>query len=567
MPNPNTIEYSSSTQSGAFLRKGNFYLGVTDQDYGPSETTGFYNGVTFSSGYMTYIWDETQIRYNYSPDTTSLTNFLSSRAFREFSTITASIHWAMTQSNLIILNRNYENLVTNGLVLNLDASFVSSYPGTAATWYDTAPGANNAALTNGPSFTTLYGGGISFDGVNDFAQLNVLSFSTSCTVCQWIRPTIVSNGVYQTLRLSNLNSATSTLDSRVTGTLGSTWYHQILVSGYPAGFAEEFNLYFQSIITTFVERNLPYFYCITFQRTPGVNSTLRTFLNGRFRESQSSTSNYWSNIATFATSRYVLSSINSGFFRGSIHSTQIYDRALTDSEILQNYQSTYTRFLGENIVTNGLVAHLDATWPGSFTTASNTWTNVSGTGANATLLNGATYSSADGGSIFFDGVNDYVTFSPQTLLGRNWSMSAWVNCFTYSGGETIFAAFAGTGDGFSTGTVANFFGSTSRNIGWYLDNQWQYSANNIWAINTWYNLVATVDANTRSYRCYLNGTLVLSYTASNTAGTASLFGVGATTGPTRYFPGRISQYLAYNRTLTQAEVIQNFNATKARYGL
>ena len=559
MPNPNTIEYSSSTQSGAFLRKGNFYLGVTDQDYGPTEVTGFYNGVTFSSGYMTYIWDETQIRYNYSQDTTSLTNFLSSRAFREFSTITASLHWALTQSNLIVLNRNYENLVTNGLVLNLDASFVSSYPGTAATWYDTAPGANNAALTNGPSFTPLYGGGISFDGANDYAQLNVLSFSTSCTVCQWIRPTIVSTGVYQTLRLSNLNSATSTLDSRVTGTLGSTWYHQILISGYPAGYAEEFNLYFQSIITTFVERNLPYFYCITFQRTPGVNSTLRTFLNGRFRESQSSTNNYWSNLATFATSRYVLSSVSSSFFRGSIHSTQIYNRALTDSEILQNYQSTYTRFLGENIVTTGLIAHLDATWPGSFTTASNTWSNVSGTGANATLLNGATYSSTDGGSIYFDGVNDFAGFQVQNNLGRNWSMSAWFNSFTYS---SIVNVFASNGTAFY---VATLHGAT-RGIWWYLDGSWRVTANNVWTIDTWYNLVAVVDG--RVHRYYLNGNLVLSYTSTSDPTEVSVNVVGRhPTHSDRFFAGRVSQYLAYSRALSQQEILQNFNATKGRYGL
>jgi hypothetical protein len=105
MPNPNVILYSTATQSGA-LRKGNFYLGVTDRDYGPSNLTGYYNGVTFSSGYLSYLWDGSEIRYNLSNNDSELISFLSSRANLSFSSLTQSLVWSITQSDIMVVEKD-----------------------------------------------------------------------------------------------------------------------------------------------------------------------------------------------------------------------------------------------------------------------------------------------------------------------------------------------------------------------------------------------------------------------------------------------------------------------------
>ena len=62
---------------------------------------------------------------------------------------------------------------------------------------------------------------------------------------------------------------------------------------------------------------------------------------------------------------------------------------------------------GPTIVTNGLVLHLDAGNPASYPGSGTTWTDLSGNGNDGTLVNGVGYDSANGGSLVFDGVNDY----------------------------------------------------------------------------------------------------------------------------------------------------------------
>ena len=62
-------------------------------------------------------------------------------------------------------------IVTNGLVLCLDAGSRKSYGGTGNVWRDLA-GSNNGTLTNGPTFSSANGGSIAFDGTNDYVSFN-----------------------------------------------------------------------------------------------------------------------------------------------------------------------------------------------------------------------------------------------------------------------------------------------------------------------------------------------------------------------------------------------------------
>ena len=78
-----------------------------------------------------------------------------------------------------------------------------------------------------------------------------------------------------------------------------------------------------------------------------------------------------------------------------------------------------------NIVTNGLVLYLDAANYLSYTSGSTTWRDLSSSNNSGTLTNGPTFSSANGGSIVFDGVDD-ISIHPSSLYVDNFTLSAWV---------------------------------------------------------------------------------------------------------------------------------------------
>ena len=86
-----------------------------------------------------------------------------------YSVLDKSTSFAGIESNI---NSYYSlwDIVQSGLVLNLDAGIISSYPGTGSTWTDISGNSNNGTLTNSPIFGTANGGLITFDGVNDYVD-------------------------------------------------------------------------------------------------------------------------------------------------------------------------------------------------------------------------------------------------------------------------------------------------------------------------------------------------------------------------------------------------------------
>ena len=96
-------------------------------------------------------------------------------------------------------NYNYfGGIVTNGLVLDLDAAKLASYPGTGTTWYDISGNNNNGTLTNGPTFSGIgKQAAIVLDGVDDFISgstlPNLLKGSSTFTISIWVYPTNLNN--------------------------------------------------------------------------------------------------------------------------------------------------------------------------------------------------------------------------------------------------------------------------------------------------------------------------------------------------------------------------------------
>jgi hypothetical protein len=164
---PNPIKYNASTETLA-LKKGNFWIGTGDVGKGPTNVTGYYNGITPPAGGFTiYLNKESNgpSIYVASNDAQliSLTNSIDGASY---TTVNECLVYFAGQTDKVCVNRDYEGIVTDGLVLNLDAGFTPSYPRSGTTWYDVLD-SNNGTLTNGPTFSSDNGGCIVFDGIND----------------------------------------------------------------------------------------------------------------------------------------------------------------------------------------------------------------------------------------------------------------------------------------------------------------------------------------------------------------------------------------------------------------
>ena len=93
-------------------------------------------------------------------------------------------------------------------------------------------------------------------------------------------------------------------------------------------------------------------------------------------------------------------------------------------------------YRGPNIVTDGLVLVLDAANPTSYISGSTTWRDLSGNNNSGSLVNGPTFNSVNGGSIVFDGSNDYVEISPVNASSQ-FTLNLWIKCIqTGSVGNT-----------------------------------------------------------------------------------------------------------------------------------
>jgi len=186
---PNAIKYTTGSETLA-LKKGNFYIGTGDVGKGPTDTTGYYNGITPPSGGFTIYLNKASGGPSIYTVTTEaqLTGLTSSIAGQTLTTSGACLNWFATQTDKMIFNIDYPAIVTNGLMLNVDAAFAPSYPTTGTTFYDTSSSGKNGTLANGPTYTSANGGGIVLDGTDDTYSITGISMGTSAfTLDCWFK--------------------------------------------------------------------------------------------------------------------------------------------------------------------------------------------------------------------------------------------------------------------------------------------------------------------------------------------------------------------------------------------
>ena len=212
---------------------------------------------------------------------------------------------------------------------------------------------------------------------------------------------------------------------------------------------------------------------------------------------------------------------------------------------------------------------------GTFTLTSGdttTWYDLSGNNNNGTLTNGPTFSAANGGCIVFDGVNDYVAGGNLGTFYSQGTISYWMYSTAVENYRNPFSTnYLGGNVGirFEQYTTASPYGGFSviigNDAGTYTG--FSYSPSAILTVNSWYNVVLVWNTVTNIATGYLNGDLKFNSSHTYWATTLPAIAIGNGFSSERYFKGNISSVGIYNRALTATEVLQNFNATRTRFGV
>jgi len=231
---------------------------------------------------------------------------------------------------------------------------------------------------------------------------------------------------------------------------------------------------------------------------------------------------------------------------------------------------------GPNIITNGLVLALDAANTKSYPGSGTTWGDLSGNNNSGSLINGPTFSSSNSGILTFNGTNQYIS-TPIQNLSRPCTFSTWVNFNNLTGYQTLVGQDTSTAiargrfyfqkaGGTTEGLILNVV-----NFSMVLSNNTVVVVNalNPVVTNQWYNY--SVVLTTTSLSLYENGILQNTVSDSNTfltPNTTITLNAGYYADViVDFVNGKSSSFLIYNRALLTTEISQNYNATKARFGL
>jgi hypothetical protein len=224
---------------------------------------------------------------------------------------------------------NYSpKIVNDGLILYLDAANPKSLVSGTTVWYDISRLSKTTTMVNGPTFTTEKGGGLVFDGVNDYVTLGTdqdyyFNLTKPYTISIWFKSNSLS---------------TMGLVTRYNSGIRGHYFLKFLLNGAIMYNREvsPFNLFSNGILSIGVINNVVISYDGTYQKI---------YLNGVFDRQQLSGNivQNQSNINLFIGASQSFGNPNE-FFNGTIYNVSIYKKGLSQQEITQNYNALKTRF-------------------------------------------------------------------------------------------------------------------------------------------------------------------------------------------------------------------------------
>jgi hypothetical protein len=211
----------------------------------------------------------------------------------------------------------------------------------------------------------------------------------------------------------------------------------------------------------------------------------------------------------------------------------------------------------ESIITNNLLVNLDAGNIDSYPGTGTIWTNLVDE-STYTISNG-TFDSSNGGSIVFNGdVNDgtFVAIGTPLSNGTNFTKEAWVNADVVTGARNILSS------------ASNVFWNNGSTLSGGVGGSFSLVTNSNFPTTVWRHVMLTFDDNSNTMRLYINGIQVSQNTGVTQSYVSEIERIGAHFSggsPVSFWDGKISQVRVYEESLTDTEVLNNYNTTKSRY--
>jgi hypothetical protein len=222
------------------------------------------------------------------------------------------------------------DIVTNGLVLCLDAADKRSYPGTGTTWFDRSGGGSNGTLVNGVGYNSGNGGSLVFNGVNNRGvEITGTNLSLNqMTISSWNYSTNYEQTGFMFEKTTN--GTVNTQYSLFYNTSSVIYYRTIGLSTQDLAVntiaAGVINSQWNNIVATF----------------DGVNKKI--YVNGILKGTSANLTNTITQNTTGPAYIGVYGNFAGYFFNGNIAQTHIYNRALTAQEIKQNFNASKSKF-------------------------------------------------------------------------------------------------------------------------------------------------------------------------------------------------------------------------------
>lgn len=475
-----------------------------------------------------------------------------------------------------------DNIITSGLVYNIDASKNASYPGIGTTILDLSGIGNTGTLTNGPTFSSQNSGSIVFDGTNDFINLpntNLLTFGTNpFSIEFWMYSTYIypgSGAIYKTI-LSNYNDYNGDFQGYFYLALfnlqNSTLQNKVGVLDHTGNFLD----------FSFSVPIVPYQWTHIVLTRNG--SSFAWYKNGTLQISSSVVSNNFSGVRTSKIGGGV-SSI--GYFTGSLPLMRIYNKTLTAQEISQNYNATKNRYVNAlPPISESLVLNLDAGNRASYAGTGTTWYDLSGNNLNGTLINGPTYSGTGTSTIITtDGTDDYIEVLDNSLLdfgANNFTVEFWFKKLAATTGYDNIWGPNKWNTGGSGGTnewslaIGEGSAGTGESVAFVIESGTSiyvtpfYNLTN--ALTQYHQLVGIRNGN--KLELYLDGSQLYSNTPAGFTTSVSVNNISgrnlriANSAMNNYYTNVSSAVVRiYSKALSATEVLQNFNFYRSRYGI
>ena len=256
-----------------------------------------------------------------------------------------------------------------------------------------------------------------------------------------------------------------------------------------------------------------------------------------------------------------------GEFNGYIGRVAFYNRPLSADEVSQNYEATKSRFL-PRITKSGLVGNWDAGDPASYPGGTTLKDTANGTAATFSNMDGSNFNSANGGYWEFDGTNEYIQCSTDSVLQpQSFSVEAWVK----DDQTEHYLPIVGWKNDDYPSVWTSYHGSTQRPMIYMNGSDFRYFDSTAASVAGWHHVVFTYtydDITTGAF--YVDGVSISTFsTYDDTKTSTNTCTIGATLHPTspQYYKGDMGLVRIYDTPLSAAEVMDNFQKTRGRFGV